>query len=389
MLRLLVPVLVMALSPLAAQAQSCSQGDIKQAAAAMDAARSDLRALPLGDGMVSDESPRAQATIAAMKARIGIFVSAYMHCAPQAIAAKTAQSDLSRLGHAGGPEPERPDADYYGLQLGFEVRRAALGLVAVTTDFSVECGSDTVLAIFARRDGAWREVLRDQAAPYKTVAGAFDSFDYAISPPDATGHWFVVTTSVAPWCSSNWSMIRYAVLRPSPDAAAPRTIFSAQDSIFREDQDSRLAVGVDNFDLRFHAESIDDAIFTREWLRHFSVVGDKVRRIPPLADTPRDFADEWIVSQWSEARQWTAPEAASRLEAIHAELNKNKSGLGYASIRSCRQGATQIEIRPQDSDTMHYYLLVSGNRDFAMTDVSRAPDPFCRGKNLFDPNNPK
>jgi hypothetical protein len=385
MRRVLIPLLLIAFVPLAARAQSCSSSETRQTASAMDAARADLHALPLGDGMVTEETPRAQAAIAAMKARIGTFLSAYMRCALEGVAAESAEAGLSRLGHAGGPEPERPDADYYGLQLGFAVRRAAPDLAAVTANFNIECGSDTVLAIFAWRDGAWREVLRDQAAPYKTVAGAFDSFGYAISPPDAAGHWFVVATSVAPWCSSNWSEIRYAVLRPSPDTIVPRTIFSAQDSIFREDQDGKLSVGVGNFDLRFPAESVDNAVFTRERVRHFSVVGDAVRRIAPLADRPNDFAEEWITAPWAEAQHWTA--RGADLENLHARLTRNKVNLEYMSIRKC--GAlTQIEFQPYDSDTQRYFLLVSGERDFVLENAATAADPRCHGKNLYDPDHP-
>ncbi len=381
MLRILIPALLIALTPLAARAQSCSQNDIRQTAAAMDVARADLRALPLGDGMVTDESPRAQAAIAAMKARIGTFVTAALRCAPASVTAKAAQNDLSRLGH--GPETARPDSDHFGSQLGFAVRRVSPGLIAVVADFNVECGDDAMLMIFAWQDGGWREVLRDQAAPYDTVAGAFADFDYAISPPDAAGHWFVVTTTVAAWCSSNWSDIHYAVLRPS--SGAPRTIFSAHDSIFREDESARLRAGIDSFDLRYDAESVDNAVFTRQRVRHFSVTGDTVRRTAPLAGRPRDFAEEWIASPWQEAQHWTATGAS--LEALHAKLAGTKYGLEYLSIRKCGT-RTQIEFQPYDSDPQHYYLLVAGNRDFVLENASLKADPRCTGKNLYDPDHP-
>jgi hypothetical protein len=381
MLRILILALSIALAPDGAQAQSCPQGEIRTATGAMDAARAELRALPLGDGMVTDESPQAQAAIAAMKARIGDFVTAALRCAPETIAAKTVQDDLSRLDQMRAP----PDPRNFGAALSFDIRRTPQGLIAVTANFNIECGSDTVLMIFAWRDGAWREVLRSQAAPYKTVAGAFDSFDYTISPPDAAGHWFVVTTTVAPWCSSNWSDISYAVLRPSADAIEPRKIFGAKDWMFREDEDSRLAVGVDDFDLRFQSESVDNAVFTRQIVRHFSVVGDRVRRVAPLADRPRDFAEEWIAAPWSDAKHWTAPGAD--LEGLHTRLARKKTGLEYMSIRKCGT-RTQIEFQPYDSDTVRYFLLVRGNRDFVMQSAGRVADPRCTGKNLYDPDHP-
>jgi len=99
-------------------------------------------------------------------------------------------------------------------------------LVGVTADFSIECGGDTVLLIFAPDNGSWKEVLRWQKKPYATVAGGTMAFSYGVSLLDEAGQWYVVTHDIAPWCSSTWSSIRYTVLRLAPDPLRPKVLLS-------------------------------------------------------------------------------------------------------------------------------------------------------------------
>ncbi len=211
-----------------ARAESCSQPRVIGAGNAVNGARVGLLVLPTGDGMQTDVSVEAQSEIAAMKTKLADFVSAYMACASSDTSAQAVTSGLLRAAHADAPPPNtsnkggKPgDAANYGFDLSFKATRPAQNLIAITPAFQIECGEDTMLMIFARQGGAWREVLGVQSDPYKTVAGAWDFFDYAISPPDSAGHWFVVTKSIKPWCSSTWSEIDYAIWRPA-DGGAPK-----------------------------------------------------------------------------------------------------------------------------------------------------------------------
>ncbi len=259
-----------------ALADPCSKPDVERTGAAVEAARTAiLDSLPKRD--LDPRIPsRSRKAIAAMQHRLHAYLAAALGCSADAKA-------LEKTLRWSTP----------GLR--FEARSPREGLMAVTAGFDVGCGGDTVLAIFARRDGGWRDVLYAHSKPYKEVSGAWGAFDYAVSAPDEGGQWFVAAKTVAPWCSSTWSTIRYSVLRPGAAAA----IFAAEDSIWWGNDDfGRLKAGRDDFELRFHAESIDGGVHNREWVRHFAVRGDKVARIAPFADTPRDFVEEWIQSSW-------------------------------------------------------------------------------------------
>ena len=365
--------LLLALPWAGAQAAGCDGAGVARAVDAVHQARIVLLALPVGDGMETSVSPRARAAIAVMKTRLGDFVAAFLRCRPGDSTSYTGA--MSRLLDM----PARGEGKY-GATLEFTVRQPFPKLLVVTAAFAIECGTDTMLLVFTPSDTGWREVLRLQSKPYDTAAGAYDMFDYAVSPPDAAGHWFLVQKNITPWCSSTWATIRYSVLRPSADALKPRVLLDASDSIWWGNEDfGRLSVAAQDFTLRFHAESIDGGVHNREWLRRFAILGDTARRIPPLAASPRDFADEWIVSDWSVIAPWTAK---AQLRALHDRL-KAVGGFDYVSIRRCAaSGRTQIEVE-ESRGQAHYYFLIAADADMRMLDVTGAPNRTCTGPNQF------
>jgi hypothetical protein len=362
----------------AAAAAGCDKPGLDRAVAAVHQARGDLLKLPIGDGTSTDETPAAQRAIAVMKTRLGDVVGAFLRCQAATADPKAVLAGLTGLAGAKGD-----DKDYrYGSGVSFSVRRAP-NLLAVTADFTIICSGDTMLMVFAT-DGGWHEVLRLQSPSYKEVSGAYEFFEYGISPPDAAGRWFVVEKNIYPWCSSTWSGIHYAVLRPSGDPLKPHLLFEGKDSVWWGAEDEWLRVGQNDFTVHFHAESIDMGVHNRVWLRHFSVAGDRVTRIPPLAGSARDFAEEWIQSDWETMAPWTA---RPDLAALQAKLHKIEF-FEYASVRRCRQGRTQIELAPTPlppakPDTQPYFLTVSGDKDFRLLNASRTSDPNCKGPNLF------
>lgn len=211
------------------------------------------------------------------------------------------------------------------------------------------------------------------------MADATGGLSSYVSPPDSTGRWFVVTKSIAPWCSSSWSGIRYTVLRPTANPLTPAVLLRGRDPIwFGGDDAGRLRVGAHDFELRFHAESVDRDVLVREWVRHFSVIGNRVIRIPPYAGSARDFAEEWIQSQWRTVAALTAPSIS---QTLHDKLRKVFS-LRYVSVRGCGDvSLTQIAFEDEKS-SKNIYLVVKGP-DFRMLAVGSTADPTCKGHNQF------
>jgi hypothetical protein len=94
----------------------------------------------------------------------------------------------------------------------------------------------------------------------------------------------------------------------------PTVLLQRHDGIwFGNDDYGSLTVNAKDFDVRFHSASIDGGLHNRVWIRHFAISGDTITRVQPVAASPRDFVDEWIVSPWESASGWTSKTASERL----------------------------------------------------------------------------
>ncbi len=372
-----------------AQAGECDGSS--QALATMAAARAKLLALPVTGEYPDPTLPEdAQRNIERLKDGVADLVGARMRCAASAADAHGIEQDLKRALQglavpcdgeckkrvAGGEDPYRDIPD-------LKAQAWPQHRLAIVAHIPIVCGSDAMLFVFERDGTTWRSRMRWRSPPYKDVSGAFESFDYKVAPPDEHGGWYVLAKSIKPWCSSTWSSIRYAVLRPSADAA--KIVYQAEDSIWWGGDDFGTIVAKPHaFDVRFHAGSIDTGVHNRVWIRHFTIDGDNVRRVQPVALTPRDFVDEWIQSGWAQAAAWSSPNDTT-LANWHERLRgKDAPFHDFQSVRACSGTAHGFEVAVADPDTdTRYYLRVEGGGGFTLTGVATKADVRCRGKDLL------
>lgn len=207
---------------------------------------------------------------------------------------------------------------FEGVEVRFSDVKGHPDLVAVTTEIDIPCGGDTSLYLFRLESDGWRLILARESNGYRRISGALEMFQYAVSPSDADGNFFVVTANVNPWCSSNWQMLRFDVRRVGADPYASRVLYSGDESIFL-DEDYELQAGVDDVRLQWRSwQSLDLGLHNRLHVRHLSVCGDRVERVAPFALAPEDFVDEWALLPWEEASRFGGP------RAVHQVLNKRR-----------------------------------------------------------------
>lgn len=244
------------------------------------------------------------------------------------------------------------DVHTFGSVLSVNVTRPRghASLVAVTTTVSVHCGSDTSLYLFRREGARWRLALADEADGYEQVNGARDRFDFSVSTPDARGSFFVVVADVNPWCTSNWQVMKYRVLRVGEDAYNPRVVLKGDNSIFlgTDLEGFRLTADVDTFTLRFDSnQSLDPGRLIRPHVLKFRVEGDRAERAAPVALAPEDFADEWAQMKWDEAARWSEPSRLSELKKWHDTVNpdgKGFSGSEILFVQPCGRAESEWQI---------------------------------------------
>jgi hypothetical protein len=164
-------------------------------------------------------------------------------------------------------------------------------LIAVTTTIGICCGEDTSLYLFKKQGARWWLALAQEANNYAEISGAQAWFQYALSPPDRHGNFFVVTANVNPWCTSNWQGLRYQVMRLGRSAEQPRIILKREAIIYLgvDPPVYRLKVAANRFSLKFYTEAdyknLSRGSTTQRAVLRYAVDGDQVKRVPPTAQT--------------------------------------------------------------------------------------------------------
>lgn len=314
---------------------------------------------------------------------------------PASVAQSRVLAALRREGvPTGGP---KDDVHTFGSVVSVSVTRPRghANLVAVTTTVSVHCGSDTSLYIFRREGSRWLLALADESNGYEQVNGARERFDFRVSPPRAGGDFFVVAADVNPWCTSNWQMMRYRVMRVSGEPYSPRVISSGEEGIYlgTDLEGFRLEATANTFTLRFDAsQSLDPGLLIRAHVLKFEVEGERAVRVAPVAFKPEDFADEWARMKWDEAARWSEPSNLSELKRWHETLNaegKGFSGSEILFVQPCGAGAREWQIGVEsyldDENRARlppklYFTVSRDAAGFRMRGVGDVRPPGCPGE---------
>lgn len=349
-----------------ATAERCDRSTVGSAVIEMRMARSVLLAVPPEEDGTS-VPPAAGRRIEALKDRMRDFVRTMMACAPASVepaslaAAMERRGGVSR-GETGDSVPPPPDR--HGNLVAFEVSRveAHPDLLAVVATVAIKCGSDSMLILYRRTPSGWRETMVRRSEPYSEVRGGWGDLRFAVSPADSAGDWFVATVSTTPWCTSAWQGMPYALARPGPTPDRPRIFFRDRGTIYLgNESDLQVKAERDAFELRHDGPSLDPDILVRRHVRRYSVAGEGVRRVQPVAESARDFADEWIGSSWAEAKGWSGSDPA--LAKAHSALQaaRHETMRGFDSVRACSGDYDEIQL--DDRSGPNWFLLVRGGPD--------------------------
>lgn len=158
-------------------------------------------------------------------------------------------------------------------------------LLAVTTTIGICCGQDTSFYVFKKQGKQWQLVFAQEANDYADISGAHDRFEYALSPPDERGNFFIVTANVNPWCTSNWQSLRYQVMRVAHKAERPRILLNHNSTIYlgMGPPDYRLKVQANGFSLTFYGEASRQAVVegktTQKEIFRYAFDGNRARRV--------------------------------------------------------------------------------------------------------------
>jgi hypothetical protein len=373
----------------------CDWTAFEDSAAELRAARDAAMQIPETNGN-TEVPPEAIKQIQQFKNSLNSALESYFLCQPNVIPENQAlERDLyARLAIPVPPPPDKQqahDADgpgpWKGLYLSdvtVKVKTVpdARKLIAVLTSFEIPYGEDAVLDIFDQSDhGMWRPTVEFTSKPYNSIAGAFQAFNYKISPVDPKGNWFVVATHINPWPTSCWQGLFIDTVQPNELGMQSPMFHDEEYGYICDDVPPYLrSVSTDGFQIQFSINSIDESQLSSISLMNYKVDDEDVIRVQPVALNPVNFVDEWIRRTWRDAQGSSSPGNMAKLQNDHSKLHSQGMG-DFTAYRSCvTHSVSEVQFTENNGDGPNRYFLVKKNADgFTMLSVSDHATASCKG----------
>jgi hypothetical protein len=132
-------------------------------------------------------------------------------------------------------------------------------------------------------------------------------------------------------------------------------------------------------------------IMTRPAIFRDELVGETLRRIQPIAMNGRDFVDEWLASNWSDAKRWADSAHLDLLRQIRDEMDEHwKSTTSarplytFGPVCACTLSANHFQVElDRDPGAPSFFQIEQGRNSFTMLSVADKADPSCKGLDIM------
>jgi hypothetical protein len=293
-----------------------------------------------------------------------------------------------------GAADEDPKAGQFGM-LGEISLRLEDGLLTLTTSVGILCQTDDSAYGYQKKEGRWQRIWESEQQDYSErgykpqVLFKVNTWR-PLTQGRNDGPLYIMTLGNHWGCASTWHPVYYRVWRVT--SAGSRLLIEgdqfawlrggtyAMGSIGQQPRRSDAPVDVL---IELTVGSVDVGIHNREAVLHYLIEGDKVRRVAPVALSPRDFVDEWLTHDWQASAAWSTSEA---LHSWHRKLHADwVGGTFQGNTKRCQTpGLWQVAFAPSDpkrnyEDQPPLYFLVQWNPPyhFTLKDVSAEPRSDC------------
>jgi len=273
------------------------------------------------------------------------------------------------------------------------------GLLIVTTAVGIICQYDESAYGYKRVNDHWQRIWESEQNDYSSKKYA-PQFVVAVHVWQAFNHGredgplFVMTLGHAWGCASWWHPAYYRVWRVDSsgskllldrsEEAWMRTNTYVVGSIGRDLREEHASVDVL---IEFTERSIDTGVHNREAIRHFLIDGDQVRRVDPVALSPRDFVDEWLTRPWNESAEWSAsPTLRQWRRKLNADVAANFDATMHCQTPDLWQVALEAyNVQNDLAPESERYFLVRWRPPYHFTMMNISDKPFAR----CDQNDPE
>ena len=267
------------------------------------------------------------------------------------------------------------------------------GLLIVITRVGIVCEQDESVYGYKRIDGKWQRIWESEQNDYQNYTPQHINAVHIWQSYEGgkqTGPAYILTLGNEWGCASAWHRVYYRIWRV--DSSGPtRLVDQSSDGYMRGESfivgsivNSPMHFGgaVDAI-IEFTQRSVDVGVHNREAVRHFLIEGDRVRRVAPVALSPRDFVDEWMTQPWSESQEWSlSPDLSEWHQKLHADW---VGGDFLGETMHCQTpDLWQVGFEPQDAKRNfepkpHVYFLVRWTPPyrFVLASISNTPSARC------------
>ena len=287
-----------------------------------------------------------------------------------------------------------PDDDQNLLGSLGEVRlKWEWNLLIVTTQVGIVCQNDESAYVYRRINGRWNRIWESEQDDYQhyepqhiDAVHVWQSYERGTP----TGPAFIMTLGNEWGCASTWHRVYYRIWRV--DSSGSKSLVDQSDEAWLRGEiyivgsivntPMHFSGPVDAV-IEFTQRSVDGDVHNREAIRHFLIDGDRVRRVDPVALSPRDFVDEWMTRPWGESGAWSSsPEMLRWHQKLHTDFI---GGSFLGPTRRCQTpDLWQVGYEPSDAKrnfepepAVYFLIRWTPPYRFALAGVSDRPWPRC------------
>ncbi len=231
------------------------------------------------------------------------------------------------------------------------------------------CETDESAYVYQWTGFRWQLVLRDEQT------GTGDAYQpqliqkVEISRPAMSGSRVALVLGLNFGCSSVLRPIYYRAWRFGGTTSQPKLLLRRSE---QADIGGPFSGRAEPNDVMLEFTAVNDKLnvaFRHTAVRHYSLQGDVVRQMDPVAVTPLGFLNEWLDADWSKSAVWSESAA---LEQWHRSL----SGQWANGVRRCHEDASLWQVEAEDGP-LYFLVRWKPPYRFTVANISNRGRPDC------------
>ena len=267
------------------------------------------------------------------------------------------------------------------------------GLLIVITRVGIVCEEDESVYGYKRIGSKWERIWESEQNDYQNYSPQHINAVHVWQSYESgkqTGPAYILTLGNEWGCASFWHRVYYRIWRV--DASGSKSLVDQSGDGYLRGQSYILGSIVNspmNFSgpvdaiIEFTQRSVDAGVHNREGIRHFLIEGDRVRRVAPVALSPRDFVDEWMTNPWNESKVWSlSPDQSMWHQKLHLDF---VGGEFLGDTMHCQTpDLWQVGFEPHNAKRnfepepdVYFLIRWTPPYRFAVAGISGKPWPRC------------